>query len=847
MNQLIQGKKPIALAVATAIAMSCSSQAVLAQDEEDDQDESNNQAGNYVEQVIVTERRTTTESKTPISMEVLSAEDIASNQVVGFEDLQNEVPNLQFNTNGFGWSQANIRGVGNASGGGPFEQVGVPIIQDGGAQGEEISLGGAMFDVGDVQVLRGPQGTFIAQSAAGGAIIVTSAKPNFDGVNGYVEAQMGTYDQEKITGAVNLPIGDRIAARVSYLASNQGSYYHNVVSGFTPAGDPYGPGSSSDRQIRIGILWEPTAQFSAYFKLESTDFRYIDNPATPSTRSYTGCVDTDADPLTPCDPVTTYSQLADGPGGESYRPNEPFNIASPYPVHATQENDRITIDLSKEFDNGMSFNSITNYTAFYGVNGISPSSLAHGTENLAFLYGPGNSTVNQEFNIISDPNQRFRWLTGVSYNDRFTAFEFGFNFGQGQTCGWQYDGSWSPCATQMPAPTGYLYSNQVTTQKDYGAFFQVNYDLSDNIELSLGGRWNKNTFLNEELTTTAFDFLHGAPTPDRPVLCPGPGATQGLYCPPLAAMYDWTAPGATLREYDDDIPTYRFGVNFSPGGGDQFLYAFAARGYKAGQPTLVSRTTGLPLADPIEQEVVNSWETGWKGRLGEGGVYAEFGYFYQDYEDMQLGAYTTTAVDSGTGTVNIGDAKIQGFEGALRAGFGNFTLSGTFGYVDSELNGISTYESRALPDWELLFPGEGDLDVGDISKGCVDTAERNCFDFSPFALTVNGAEQLNTPELSYNLSVDYLFELADGGTLVPRLSYRHTDENYSNILQIPGEIYYTRDEVDTFDLSVTYTMNDWTIQTFINNLTDEVYVMNAGNNIIYGDPRTAGVRARMSF
>ena len=234
MKPFIQRKQPIALAVAAAIALSCSGRSVLAQDGADDEQEaSGNGSEGPVELVIVSERRTTTESKTAISMEVLSAEDLATNQVVGFEDLQEEVPNLQFNTNGFGWAQANIRGVGNPSSGGPFEQVGVPIIQDGGAQGEEISLGGAMMDVGNVQVLRGPQGTFIGQSAAGGAILVTSAKPNFDGVNGFVETEMGTYDHEKLSGAVNLPIGDRLAARISFLASSQGSYYENVVSGFT--------------------------------------------------------------------------------------------------------------------------------------------------------------------------------------------------------------------------------------------------------------------------------------------------------------------------------------------------------------------------------------------------------------------------------------------------------------------------------------------------------------------------------------------------------------------------------------------------------------------------------------
>jgi outer membrane receptor protein involved in Fe transport len=112
---------------------------------------------------------------------------------------------------------------------------------------------------------------------------------------------------------------------------------------------------------------------------------------------------------------------------------------------------------------------------------------------------------------------------------------------------------------------------------------------------------------------------------------------------------------------------------------------------------------------------------------------------------------------------------------------------------------------------------------------------------------LDGVEQLNTPKLSYNLSANYLFQLNDGGTLMPRLTYRHADDNYTSILQVPGENYYTRDKVDTFDLSVTYTMNDWTIQTFINNVTDEVYVTNAGASLLYCDPRTVGVRARMTF
>ena len=151
---------------------------------------------------------------------------IAENQIKDIIDLQNAVPALQFYQNG-SYVQANIRGVGNPSTGGPSEQVGVPVFFDGATQGEEMGIASGFFDIAGIEVLRGPQATFVGQAAAGGAILINSARPNFDGLNGFIEASTGTYGERKLMGAINLPMSDKFAARLAYMSEVRDSYYDN--------------------------------------------------------------------------------------------------------------------------------------------------------------------------------------------------------------------------------------------------------------------------------------------------------------------------------------------------------------------------------------------------------------------------------------------------------------------------------------------------------------------------------------------------------------------------------------------------------------------------------------------
>jgi iron complex outermembrane receptor protein len=116
-----------------------------------------------------------------------------------------------------------------------------------------------------VEILRGPQGTFVGENATGGAVFVSSQDPVINGgYAGYFFASAGDYNSFGAQGAVNLPAGDKFAARVAFNAFQRDSFYD--ISG------PYtGDDGVQMMSGRVSLLWQPTTQLSVLFK---TDYNY---------------------------------------------------------------------------------------------------------------------------------------------------------------------------------------------------------------------------------------------------------------------------------------------------------------------------------------------------------------------------------------------------------------------------------------------------------------------------------------------------------------------------------------------------------------------------------------------
>lgn len=208
--------------------------------------------------VVTAERRSQSALSTPISVVALNADMLKARGVSDINSLQSQVPSLSFADYG-NVKFVNIRGVG-ISEGAPNQSVGVAIHWDGTYVAREFVYGDSFFDVASVEVLRGPQGTYTGQNASGGAIYITSVRPDFNGTSGFGSVTLGNIGRKQVEAGVTTQLSDKLAVRVSGQVERRGSAFTNL--GPTGAAQPvrYGnqPGNLSRFLGRAQLLYKPT-------------------------------------------------------------------------------------------------------------------------------------------------------------------------------------------------------------------------------------------------------------------------------------------------------------------------------------------------------------------------------------------------------------------------------------------------------------------------------------------------------------------------------------------------------------------------------------------------------------
>lgn len=209
--------------------------------------------------VVTAQHRSESLQKTPIAISAFTGETMAERGVVSAVSLQTQVPGLTIAPQVFGNLQVFLRGVGSTAN----MQSGDPAIAvnvDGVYVARTNSTAGLMFDLERVEVLKGPQGTLYGRNATGGAINVITAKPSFDRVKGYMAVDAGNHGAFQAEGALNVPIGDTLAARFAVKWAKHNGYLKAVANGAGLKGN--------DRQdqdeiaIRGQLLWKPVERLS---------------------------------------------------------------------------------------------------------------------------------------------------------------------------------------------------------------------------------------------------------------------------------------------------------------------------------------------------------------------------------------------------------------------------------------------------------------------------------------------------------------------------------------------------------------------------------------------------------
>ena len=188
-------------------------------------------AASGIESVVVTSSKIKGDIQTvPIAITALSQEQLTSRQIAGGPDLVKEVPNLTFSKTNFTGYNIQIRGIGTQAISvttDPAVAVAfndMPFIRNHFFEQE-------FYDVSQVEVLRGPQGTLYGRNATAGVVNVISAKPT-DQFEAQASADIGNYHNRRYEGMINIPVvDDRLDIRAAAEWTKRDGYSVNELSG----------------------------------------------------------------------------------------------------------------------------------------------------------------------------------------------------------------------------------------------------------------------------------------------------------------------------------------------------------------------------------------------------------------------------------------------------------------------------------------------------------------------------------------------------------------------------------------------------------------------------------------
>jgi iron complex outermembrane recepter protein len=393
------------------------------------------------EVVVTAERRHTDLQNTPISATVMSGGDLANLGVTGIDQLQFATPGATIDNFGQG-IDFNIRGIGKGEHNSQTT-VGVVTYRDGVGTFPGYFQEEPYYDVANLEILRGPQGTFGGQNATGGAVFVTTNDPIINGgYHGYLQAQGGNFTDFGLQGAVNLPISDTLAARIAFNSETRDSFYN--ITG--PNGGAYtgNPGKLRIGSGRIGLLWKPNDALSVLFK---TDFNYLNLGAYPA------------------DPFNATNDL--------------FSITANAPQQALDRFGRSVLKVDYVLPDGITLRSVSGYQK---GNTIYKADL-DGTSLPIETFGDSvdETLWSEEFNIISPEKGFVTWIVG-GYADRDTYYFL------------------PPYQFVIGAPAGNLAteyslqgSNPVTA---FAGFGQLSFQLSNSFQVQIGGRYTTSETTN---------------------------------------------------------------------------------------------------------------------------------------------------------------------------------------------------------------------------------------------------------------------------------------------------------------------------------------------------------------
>lgn len=181
-----------------------------------------------LEEIIVTAQRQAQRLQdVPIAVSAFSPEALDKQQIRNSLDLQLSLPNITFTKTNFTSSSFTIRGIGDLCTGVTCDQATAIHLNDSPLFSTRL-FEGEFYDLAQVQVLRGPQGTLFGRNATSGVVDLITAKPDLGAFGASGDAEYANYNSVRLRGMVNLPLTDTLGVRLAGFYLNRDGYTKNL-------------------------------------------------------------------------------------------------------------------------------------------------------------------------------------------------------------------------------------------------------------------------------------------------------------------------------------------------------------------------------------------------------------------------------------------------------------------------------------------------------------------------------------------------------------------------------------------------------------------------------------------
>ncbi|WP_435416763.1 TonB-dependent receptor [Parerythrobacter aurantius] len=761
--------------------------------------------------VVTAQKREQSLQEVPIAVTAFSADTLDSKTIDDGQDLSFSVPNLTVTDAG-----ASLRGIGNLAISSTSEGgLGYHIN---GAYIGSPSTTDEYYDIERIEVLRGPQGTLYGRNTTAGVLNIITRKPTQD-FEGYVTGNYGNYDNMRIEGAINVPLGSVLAFRGAGYFLDRDGYTRNLFTG-TDVDDRH----QYALRGTLGLDLDTTRAnlMVSYFNEDSR--RNFGTKGVCKKDRTIGCSPLERGFETPDSRSTIFNLLGfvtgTLTGAQDYfagalNPTSLREINQDIDPSFNVEEWFATLEISQEFGaltltsltsfQDRTFETVNDFDRFVPtMNALRPITydvLADGTRVTTNQLQSGRRDRGdyrqwtQELRLASDFDGPFNFLLGANYYDQKTSFFVDITHltlaARAQQAG------------LIPEYEAYRIQTDPATTKSFGLFGEVYFDLNDTTHLTGGIRYSndKKTILTREL------FLNPVNGQVRPF-------TEGRFKKGVFT-------GRIVLDHE-------FAQSLNG-------YVSASRGYKAGGINPGGAT--VPTFDP---EYLNAGEIGLKFQSDDGSFLLNSSAFYYDYSGLQIGQVGVTSAN----TVNT-DASVLGaeLEWVARPG-SRFQFDGSFSFLKTKIKGFQSGDEgdpNAIAPGAVPVIGPNGQPLRNGSGVVIKDLDGNDLPFSP--------------SWKISLGIQYSLPLGNDWELVPRLDHYQQGEYFGTAFAKPIDRFEGYSQTD-FKLLFAPVDRQWELRAYVKNLfnNDDVIRMSQEGplvgrfrSLIILEPRTYGIEATYRF